>query len=157
MNPIVLALRLACGPGHDALAPHIESAAAREAIDPMVLVVLASAESSCHARAVNRRTGAVGLMQILPQGSANPDHLTTAQLLDPKTNVDLGAAHLARLLELCGGLGGAFSIYHGKHREMKAGRKVCPVDDFSKNLMKRIKQLTEQVARALAPRVAMED
>ena len=149
MNPIVLAIRLACGTGHDAIAPHIESAAAREAIDPMALVVLVSAESSCHARAVNSRTGAVGLLQILPDGSANPDHLTTAQLLDQRTNVDLGAAHLARLLELCGGLGGALAVYHG--------RSHCREDGHAKKLLKRIKQLTEQVARAMAPRVAMED
>jgi len=59
-------------------------------------------------------THTLGLFQILTTGSANPGHLAPAQLLDPDGNADLGAAHLARLLRLCGSFGGALAVFHGR-------------------------------------------
>ena len=114
------------------LAPVIDTAAKRHHVSPMRLAVLMASESTCREDAVNPSTHALGLFQILTTGSANPGHLAPAQLLDPATNADLGAAHLARLLRLCGSFGAAVSIYHGHRRcgdwrEDKHARKVAGV------------------------------
>ena len=72
--------------------------------------------STCDPSAVNRRTGALGLLQIMPGRSADPDHLERGELLDPETNARLGAAHLRRCLNLCGTLGGGLHVYNGGQR-----------------------------------------
>jgi soluble lytic murein transglycosylase-like protein len=87
-----------------------------------MLATLMASESTCREDAINPRTHALGLFQVLATGSANPRHLTQAELLEPETNADLGAAHLARLLRLCGSFGGAVSLYHG-HRKCSDWRE----------------------------------
>lgn len=107
------ALAVLC-PGHQDLAEPVRAASRRHLMHPATLVALVKSESpTCNPRVVNPRTGAVGLTQILPRGSANPAHLSVEALKDPATNLDLGARHLAGLLVLCGSLGGAVHVYHG--------------------------------------------
>ena len=96
------------------LAPVIDRAAARHHVSALRLAVLMASESRCRGDAVNVATGALGLFQILPSGSANPQHMEPDELLAPDVNADLGAAHLSRLLRLCGSFGGALTIYHGR-------------------------------------------
>ena len=108
------AIAIACGPGHAELAPIIDAAARRQLEHPVTLVALIKSESPrCDPNAVNPRTHAVGLTQILPTGSANPRHLSIEELKDPATNINLGARHLAGLLTMCGSLGSAVHVYHG--------------------------------------------
>ena len=103
-------------PTRQSIAPLVEAAAAEEYVRPVVLVAVARAESTCDPSAVNRRTGALGLLQIMPGRSADPDHLERGELLDPETNARLGAAHLRRCLNLCGTLGGGLHVYNGGQR-----------------------------------------
>ena len=115
--------------GRADLAPIVDAASRRHGVRPLMLAVLMASESTCREDAVNPVTHALGLFQILTTGSANPAHLEPAALLDPETNADLGAAHLARLLRLCGTFGGAVHIFHGYRRcsdwrEDKHARKV---------------------------------
>ena len=76
-------------------------------------------ESTCRPGAVNRRTGAVGLGQILPGGSASLRH-PASELADPALNVELTARHLHRCFVLCGTWAGARRVYGG-HRSCSAG------------------------------------
>lgn len=107
------ALRALCGQRGRTLAPIVDRAAALHSIPAIWLVAQVAAESQCRPGVVNARTGAVGLMQIMPMGSANPRRLSAAALRNPATSINLGAAHLARCLALCGSFGGAIHVYHG--------------------------------------------
>jgi hypothetical protein len=98
---LLLALRLLC-PGHDSLAESMQREAHRHLIHPVLLVLVVAAESNCNAGAVNKRSGAVGLGQILPEGSANRGNHSPAQLRDPDLNLYLTARHIAWCLVLCG-------------------------------------------------------
>jgi hypothetical protein len=116
LNQLILALRLLC-PGHDSLAESIEREAHRHLIHPVLLVLVVAAESHCNANAVNKRSGAVGLGQILPAGSANRGNYTPAQLRDPDLNLYLTARHIAWCLVLCGERKlHAIAVYNGSER-----------------------------------------
>jgi hypothetical protein len=111
------------------MAPIVDAAAVKHSVDAVVLVALMHSESNCRLTAVNKRTGATGLFQIAERGSANPEHITRAQLMGVPENIDLGARHLAGLVAMCGSLGGALHVYHGNRtcggwRHDKFVRKV---------------------------------
>jgi soluble lytic murein transglycosylase-like protein len=112
------ALELFC-PGKGHLAGKVDLAARRHLLHPVVLAANVGAESGCRPEALNKKTGARGLGQILPGGSADRPG---ANLLDPATNLDLTARHLASLMVLCGNLGGAVHVYHG-YRKCRGWRK----------------------------------
>jgi soluble lytic murein transglycosylase-like protein len=92
------ALAVLC-PGRESLAPHIDEAARRYLIHPVVLVAVARKESNCRADAIGK-AGEVGVMQL--RGVAR-NGLTRRQLLDPRTNVLTGARWLALREVDCGG------------------------------------------------------
>jgi len=103
--------------------PHVESASARHGVPGSLLVVLMATESQCRTSVVNPRTGAVGLTQILPHGSANyPWRYSVAKLKRPGLNLMLGARHLAKWIRRCGSVAGGLAIYHGR-------KKCSMVDD----------------------------
>lgn len=108
------AVRFFCGPGHDDLAPLIRAESRHHLVRPSYLSAVMAAESHCQADAMNVTTGAIGLFQIMPGRSADPDHLDAGELLDPETNVHLGARHLSELLTLCGSFAGAIHLNHSK-------------------------------------------
>jgi len=96
----------------------IEAAARRHGVDPDLLAVLVLVESGGNARAESP-TGARGLMQLMPQTAAHiaseralRDH-DLDRLWDPDYNLDLGAWHLARLLERWGEIELAVAAYNG--------------------------------------------
>jgi hypothetical protein len=107
------ALRALCGPNAVYLAPHVQEAARTHLLHPVTLVATISNESHCDAAAVNPRSGAMGLGQIMPGLSADQPG---RYLLDPRDNLYLTARHLAKLLMLCGSLAGAVHVYHGYKR-----------------------------------------
>lgn len=109
-----LAVRYFCGPSHADLTPIIRTEARHHLTRAPRLVLLMFAESGCHADRVNAATGAAGLFGIMPGRSADPDHLEAAELLDPATNVHLGARHLANLINLCGSFPAGLHLYHSK-------------------------------------------
>ena len=122
-----LALRRMCGPSAIRLAPLVRAEARRNLLSPVSLVAVMSVESRCRSSAVNPVSGAIGLMQILPHGSADggypPDELRADDL-----NVKLGAKHLARCLQLCGAWAGAVSVFGG-FRRCRASRYSKRVRD----------------------------
>jgi|WetSurMetagenome_2_1015567.scaffolds.fasta_scaffold02470_2 hypothetical protein len=135
------ALERAC-PAQVGLAAVFEREAGRARLPPAALVALFRRESSCSPWAVNARTESYGALQVKVDGSANPRRLPPAELLDPLTNVRLGAEHLARLLRLCGSLGGALTLFHGR-KGAYHGRKRCDVDDYAR----RVLRLSARIAR----------
>ena len=128
------ALRSLCGPRAVRLARQVESAAALAKIDPVLLVAVGFVESTCNAKARNKRSGAAGFMGILPRGSANPQHLSDAELLVPETSIRLGAQHLRRCIDLCGEVEGALSVYNGRRwcRPSAYSRRVLALWEFAK-------------------------
>jgi hypothetical protein len=111
-----------------AVLPHIESAARTWGHDPALLHALVSVESGYAPDAVSPK-GAVGLMQVMPEtarryGVADP----RSQLLDPRTNVELGAKHLASLKRAFDGdLRLALAGYNaGEQSVINNGRRVPP-------------------------------
>ena len=130
------ALAHLCGRGD--LAPLVDAAALRHHVRPLRLALLMWSESHCREDAVNARTGTIGLTQILATGSANPAHLEPDELSAPETNLDLGAAHLARLLRLCGSFGAALAVFHGRRfcSSWRSDRHVLRILSMERALMR---------------------
>jgi soluble lytic murein transglycosylase len=84
--------------------PAIRSAATAHGLDPYLLMALVAAESGGRADA-RSAAGAVGLAQLMPATGEEEARRRgipfqgEATLLDPATNVSLGASYLARLLD----------------------------------------------------------
>jgi hypothetical protein len=108
------AVRFFCGPGHAAETALVRRESAHHHIQSTQLALVMAAESRCKADAINVTSGAAGLFGIIPGRSADPDHLDAGELLDPATNAHLGAAHLARMVQLCGSFAGALHLYHSR-------------------------------------------
>ncbi len=95
------------------------AAAVRETgLEPSLVLSLIQAESCFRLAAVSPR-GAVGLTQILPatarnvaQGLGLPSP-SRRDLLDPATNIRLGAGYLAQLQRQYGSLDAALAAYNG--------------------------------------------
>lgn len=112
------ALRVLC-PRRLDLAPHFDRAAEKYKVDVALLVAVVRAESTCRSRAVGPK-GSVGLMQILPGGSAAKG-TPTGKLLLVSVSLRLGSRHLAHWLSRCGDYAGAIGVYGG-HRDCEVGR-----------------------------------
>ena len=112
------ALRILC-PSHVDLAPAFDRAAGRYGLDVVLLIAVAAAESRCDVHARGKR-GEIGLLQLLPEGSAARG--TPVDRLEmPATNLRLGARHIAKWWSVCGDLAGALGIFSGR-KTCKAGR-----------------------------------
>lgn len=96
-------------------APHrdvIRDAADVSGVPFALLMALVFAESTCRADAVNKRTGAIGLGQLLLTGAGAG--YTANELRDPWLNALLSARYLAKWRKRCGSWRGAVAIYHGR-------------------------------------------
>ena len=126
-----------------AIAPLVEAAAAKWRVRPVVLVAMARVESSCGDNPRNRVTGALGVLQVIPGRSADPDHLEAAELLDPATSIELGARHLRKCVDLCGSLAGGLHVFHGgkRCREWRGDGYVAKVLSLVEWAKRRIRKM----------------
>jgi soluble lytic murein transglycosylase len=99
--------------------PLVREIARRHSLDPNLLLAVMRVESVYQRRIVSY-AGAVGLMQIMPRtgrliaDSVGRDDFTTADLLDPETNLDFAAWYLSSLIERFDGrLPLAIASYNG--------------------------------------------
>jgi len=79
----------------DAAALLIEQSARRNGVPPQLALAVARTESSLRAHAISR-TGAMGLMQLMPGTAA---WLGVGDAFDPTQNTDAGTRYLAQLLK----------------------------------------------------------
>ena len=123
-----------------AYADSVERAAARHGLDPNLLFAVMRVESVYQRRIVSY-AGAVGLMQIMPRtgrhiaNAVGKEEYTTADLLDPETNLDFAAWYLASLIERFDGrLPLAIASYnggpHNVRRWMQGHALTMPLDAF---------------------------
>jgi hypothetical protein len=137
------ALAILC-PARQSLSAAVDAASQESRVAAVTIVALFRKETSCDPRAVNRRTGARGPMQVVPGKSADPDHLDLAEIDDPAVNFRLGALHLRRVLGLCGTLGGALTLYHGR-KGAYHGRHRCDVDDWAREVLRAISRAAHKI------------
>ena len=89
------------------IAVTVVRAAERHGLDPLLLLAVMEVESSYRRRG-RSPVGALGLMQVMPTTAeafaeaAGVDWRGARSLLEPETNIEIGAAYLAYLLERFG-------------------------------------------------------
>ena len=118
--------------------PLIQKYAAAEHLDPYLVAALVGQESAFDASA-RSAANAYGLMQLVPATgrligrSIGMRRVTTRSLLDPDTNLRLGTAHFADLIEEFGALHLALAAYNAGDQRVRAWvkeRPGLPVEEF---------------------------
>lgn len=74
----------------------IATEAHRQGVDPVVALKIAKLESGFRPRAVNRKTGASGLLQLMPRSAEALEPGSSRNLLDPSVNARVGVKHMVR-------------------------------------------------------------
>jgi hypothetical protein len=116
-----LALSVACGPRATYLAPHVDRAARRYLLHPVLLVAVLACESRCRMDAVGKR-GEVCAMQLL--GVARNGHSRRALRRSPGLCISTGARWLALRQTECAHLG-ALAIGGYNARECRHGKRYA--------------------------------
>ncbi|MEC8214563.1 MAG: lytic transglycosylase domain-containing protein, partial [Cyanobacteriota bacterium] len=82
----------------------IQSASARHGVNPALLLAVAKQESR-FSPGVRSIAGAIGVMQLMPATASSiaGEPLQEPELMQPSTNILLGAAYMRTLLQLWGG------------------------------------------------------
>jgi soluble lytic murein transglycosylase-like protein len=109
--------------GYQAAQEHLMAASREHRVDYELLKAVVAVESSFRADVVSPR-GAVGLMQLTPDTAKR--YGAAGKLTDPRTNIDVGARHLAYLMrQFNGQLALALAAYNaGEHAVWRAGNQV---------------------------------
>ena len=138
LHAITMFLVSLCGWDAADYAGDVASAARRYDLDPRLVAATMWRESRCDPDATSAK-GAVGLMQLKPRtwATAGYDRLTEAQLRRPALNILLGARHLRRCLDRCGGfLAGALGLYSGLRKSRRTGQ--CRASAYSDDILARM-------------------
>lgn len=115
--------------------PAVHEQAAKQGLDPFLVMAVIREESAFAPRAVSR-AGARGLMQLMPQTAeqvARQHHLAlgpSVPLEVPEVNIRLGTIHLAELLRDNGGsLSLALAAYNAGQQQVQRWRERFPSAD----------------------------
>ena len=100
------------GPAILRLLAAAEDAASREGVDPMLVVAVIAVESGFNPIAESH-AGAQGLMQVIPRYHQDKLEDMPASLLDPATNIRVGARVLKEYIEQTDSVTAALQIYCG--------------------------------------------
>jgi Transglycosylase SLT domain/Domain of unknown function (DUF4124) len=129
------------GPGVGPYAELIRTTAERHRVDRRLVEAVVSVESGGNPRAVSRK-GAQGLMQLMPQRSAE---LGVRNAFDPEQNVDGGVRHLRDLLQrFRGDVTLALAAYNAGEEAVRNYRGVPPYAE-TQEYVRRIRALYEGV------------
>jgi hypothetical protein len=124
----------------------IRVAAAKYALDPLLLANVMAAESNYNPRAISRKN-AQGLMQLMPETSSR---LMVKNPFDPAQNIDAGAAYLKQMLNrFAGNVELALAAYNaGPDRVVQYGG-IPPfreTQDYVRRITSRVNQGTSPSA-----------
>jgi soluble lytic murein transglycosylase len=144
------------------LAVAIVREAQRNNVDPLLVIALIRCESSFNNYAVSG-VGAMGLMQVMPDtGSYLADKAgfrlgRSTNLFDAETNIELGTAYLANLIERFGSVEHALVAYNagpGLAKKILAQRDVRKkfISGYPAKVVREFRKLKEQQERELTLR-----
>jgi soluble lytic murein transglycosylase-like protein len=129
------------GPGVGPYAELIRSTAERHRVDRRLVEAVVTVESGGNPRAVSRK-GAQGLMQLMPQRSAE---LGVRNAFDPEQNVDGGVRYLRDLLQRFGGdVTLALAAYNAGEEAVRTYRGIPPYAE-TQEYVRRIRAIYEGV------------
>lgn len=140
--------------------------AQRNNVDPLLVIALIRCESSFNNYAVSG-VGAMGLMQVMPDtGSYLADKAGYAlgrsnNLFDAETNIELGTAYLANLIERFGSLEHALVAYNagpGMAKKILSKREVRKkfMSGYPAKVVREFRKLKEQQERELTLRAQQQ-
>lgn len=134
-----------------ALAPLVQSASQRHQLDPTLVAALMYVESRYRPDARSPK-GALGLMQLMPATAARYGVRSAADLLDPRTNIDVGVRHLRTLHDRYDGrLALMLAAYNaGEGAVERYGQRVPPFAE-TEAYVRRITALVGMPESALTP------
>jgi hypothetical protein len=91
-------------------------------------------ESGFDESAVNSRTGATGLTQIMPRTAADPGYgvapLAAEELMDPEANLEFGMQYLAAMKEKFGNWEDALRAYNAGPGSVERSRNFAETNDY---------------------------
>jgi len=125
----------------------IEETARRHEVDPALVKAIVQAESAFDPKAVSR-TGARGLMQVLPETASR---FAIKNLNDPRQNLKAGVLYLKHLLEIFdGNITKAVAAYNAGPNTVRRYRGVPPYRE-TQNYLVKVMGLREAYASQLGP------
>lgn len=105
--------------------PHVEAAALEYQVPTQTLYAVMWTESRCQPGAINRTSGATGLMQVIPKWGRR----TRRELLDVETNIRTGARMLAWFQRYCRDERYGIGAYY-------AGVRGCRVNAYARKVLR---------------------
>jgi soluble lytic murein transglycosylase-like protein len=106
----------------------IEAAAGQHGVHPALIKAMVEVESNYDPEATNKNSGAIGLMQLMPETALS---LGVTNPRDPQANLDGGTRYINQMLERYGGnLRLALAAYNaGPGNVERYGREVPPFQE----------------------------
>jgi|GEM_PF-1161130 len=134
-----------------ALAALVQAASQRHQLDPALVAAVMSVESGYRPDARSPK-GALGLMQLMPATAARYGVRTSAELMDPRVNIDVGVRHLRALHDRYDGrLALMLAAYNaGEGAVDRHGQRVPPYAE-TEDYVRRITALVGVPESALTP------
>jgi len=125
--------------------PYVKEAARKYGLDPAILAAIIYQESKGNPNAISE-TGAIGLMQIMPDTALKVCGYTSDLLFNPYYNIDCGAKYLAELYKKTGNYAYAVAKYYGGPKATPYSRFGSPpVYKYVSEVMNHFKKLRELV------------
>lgn len=112
-----------------AVQPYLREAAGQTGVDQELLKAVIAVESGYQHAAISPR-GAAGLMQITSDTAQRYGSSADANLLDPRTNVQIGARMLADLIKRFGRIDTALAAWNaGEGQVRRAGGRMPAIEE----------------------------
>ena len=138
-------------PSEAEIISRIEGVAARYEVSSRLVAAIIAVESEFNPRAVSR-TGAQGLMQLMPATAAE---LNVRDSFDPEENIEGGVRHLRALMDrFHNDLPLVLAAYNAGEQAVIAHRGVPPYPETRQYVVRVLRHVDQDAARAVARRFA---